>query len=89
MLGFGLFGRIWVRIGPEEDKALRIGQGGWKDRQMYIRLDRQTDSPYVLQDFVPFGAAAQKGKAFPTDRPLDKPNDTVVIELHEGPMCGG
>ena len=27
LLGFGLFGRIWVRIGLKRDKALRIGQG--------------------------------------------------------------
>ena len=44
LLGFGLFGRIWVRIGPKGDKALRMGQGG-------------TD---VLQDFIRFGATAQK-----------------------------
>ena len=28
MLGFGLFGRIWVRIGAKGDKTLRMGQGG-------------------------------------------------------------
>ena len=28
MLGFGIFGGIWVGIGPKEDEALRIGQGG-------------------------------------------------------------
>ena len=28
MLGFGLFGRIRVRIGPEGDKALKMGQAG-------------------------------------------------------------
>ena len=27
LLGFGLFGRIWVRIGPKEDEALWMGQG--------------------------------------------------------------
>ena len=39
MLGFGVFGRIRVRIGPEGDEALRMGQGGtnrrtdgWTDR---------------------------------------------------------
>ena len=25
---------------------------------MDVRTDRRTDSPYVLKDFVPFGAAA-------------------------------
>ena len=54
MLGFGLFGRIRVRIGPEGDKALRMGQGG----QMDGRAGGRTDSPCVLQDLVPFGAAA-------------------------------
>ena len=39
MLGFGLFGRIWVRIGPKGDKALRMEGDGWMDRWM----DRQTD----------------------------------------------
>ena len=55
MLGFGLFNRIWVRIGPKGDKALRMGLGGTD-----VRTDGRTDSPCVLQDFVPFGAAAQK-----------------------------
>ena len=59
MLRFGLFGRIWVRIGPKRDKALRMGQGG-TNGQTDRRTDRRTDSPCVLQDFIPFGAAAQK-----------------------------
>ena len=58
LLGFGLFSRIWVRIGPKGDKALRMGQGGGT----YGRTYGRTDSPCVLQDFVPFGAAAQKGR---------------------------
>ena len=53
---FGLFGRIWVRIGPKGDEALRVRRGGWMYGHMYI----WTDFPSVLQDFVPFGAAAQK-----------------------------
>ena len=53
MLGFGLFGRIRVRIGPEGDEALRMGQGGTNGW-----TDGRTDSPCVLQDFVPFGSAA-------------------------------
>ena len=28
LLGFGLFGRIWVSIGPKGDKALRMGRKG-------------------------------------------------------------
>ena len=57
MLGFGLFGRIWVRIGPKGDEALRIGQGGRTDGQMDGWMERFL---CVLQDFVSFGAAAQK-----------------------------
>ena len=35
MLGFGLFGRIWVRIGPKGDEALRMGGGdGHTDGQI-------------------------------------------------------
>ena len=33
--------------------------GRWMDRQMNERTNKQK-SPCVLQDFVPFGAAAQK-----------------------------
>ena len=47
MLGFGLFGRIWVRIGAKGDKTLRMGQGGWMYGRTAIctdgRMDRQTD----------------------------------------------
>jgi len=35
--------------------ALRMERGG--DKQMDERTNGQTDSPCVLQDFVPFGAA--------------------------------
>ena len=44
MLGFGLFGRIWVRIGPKGDEALRMGRGGmdvWTDGRTYGRRDGQ------------------------------------------------
>ena len=50
LLGFGLFGRIWVRIGPKGDKALSMGCGGQTDG----RTDGETDSPCVLQDFFHF-----------------------------------
>ena len=53
-----LFDRIWVRIGPKGDEALRMGWGGQTDGRMGGRTDGRTDSPCVLQDFVPFGAAA-------------------------------
>ena len=33
----------------------------WTDGRTDRWTDRQTDSPRVLQDFVPFGSAAQKG----------------------------
>ena len=51
LLGFGLFGRIWVRKGPKGDKALRMGQG-----------DEQTDgrtygpiSPVFYRTSSPLG----------------------------------
>ena len=56
LLGFGPYS---LDLGPKGDKALRVGQGGmdiWTD----VQTDGGTDSPCVLQDFVPFGAAAQK-----------------------------
>ena len=55
-LGFGLFGRIWVRINSKEDKALRMhwGMNGQRD----LCTEGQTDFPCVLKDFVPFGALA-------------------------------
>ena len=59
------FGRIWtillrfgpysLDLGPKGDEALRMELGG-----TYGRTYGRTDSPCVLQDFVPFGAAAQK-----------------------------
>ena len=58
LLGFGLFCRIWVRIGPKGDEALRMGWGGRMYGCTDVRMDGRTDSPCVLQDFVPFGAAA-------------------------------
>ena len=33
---------------------------GWMDGWTYGHMDVRTDSPCILQDFVPFGAAAQK-----------------------------
>ena len=51
------FGPFCLDLGPKGDEALRMGQGG-----TYGRTDGRTDSPCVLQDFVPFGAAAQKKK---------------------------
>ena len=62
LLGFGPYS---LDLGPKGDKALRVGRGG-TDGRTYVRTDRRTDgrtdSPCVLQDFVPFGAAAQKRK---------------------------
>ena len=40
-------------------KSKRPDGGGGKDGRMVERIDKQK-SPCVLQDFVPFGAAAQK-----------------------------
>ena len=53
LLGFGPYS---LDLGPKGDETLRVGQGGRTDVRTYGR----TDSPCVLQDFVPFGAAAQK-----------------------------
>ena len=49
---------IWQNLGqnrPQRGQSPEDGVGG-----MYGCMDGQTDSPCVLQDFVPFGAAAQK-----------------------------
>ena len=65
------FGRIWtillgfgpysLDLGPKGDEAEgRAGGWGRTDVRTYGWTDGQTDSPCVLQDFVPFGAAAQK-----------------------------
>ena len=78
MLGFGSFclnlghiawiWAIWQNMGqnrPQRRQSPEDGPGG-TDGRTYIRTDgrtdRRTDSPCVLQDFVPFGAAAQKRK---------------------------
>ena len=70
MLGFGPFcldlghiawiWAIWQNLGqnrPQRRRSPEDGAGG-----MHGRTYGQTDSPCVLQDFVPFGAAAQKAK---------------------------
>ena len=64
------FGRIWtillgfgpysLDLGPKRDKAEGGARGG--DGRTDGRTYGRTDSPCVLQDFVPFGAAAQKGR---------------------------
>ena len=44
LVGFGLFGRIWVRIGPKGDEALRMGgTDGRTDGQTDGRMDGRTD----------------------------------------------
>ena len=61
-LDLGHFAWIWAiqfGFGPQRRRNPEGGMGGGRtDVQMYGR----TDSPCVLQDFVPFGAAAQKPK---------------------------
>ena len=52
-LEFGPFGRIWVRIGSKEDKALRIGWGG--DGSTDICTDRL---PLCSTGLPPLWAAA-------------------------------
>ena len=49
------FGPFLLRFGPH---CLDLG---FLAERTDGRTDGQTDSPCVLQDFVPFGAAAQKG----------------------------
>ena len=58
LLGFGPYS---LDLGPKGDEA-EGGAGGGTDGRTYGRTDGRTDSPCVLQDFVPFGAAAQKQK---------------------------
>ena len=89
MLGFGLFGRIWVRIGPKGDKALRMGQGGRMDGRTYVRTDGRTDSPCVLQDFVPFGDAAQKKRKKKKDerREMRRERSKVINYNYDSYHC--
>merc|ERR1711942_515408 len=54
LLGFGLFGRIWVRIGPKGDEALRMGQGG-TDVRMYGRIP-----PVFYRTSSPLGPLPKK-----------------------------
>ena len=59
MLGFGPYS---LDLGPKGDEDLMMGRGGtdgWMDRRTYTQREGRTDSPLVLQDFVPFRAAAQ------------------------------
>ena len=42
------------------DRRMDVHTYVCRDRQTYVQTDGRTDSPCVLQDFVPFGAAAQK-----------------------------
>ena len=69
-LNLSHYARIWAilqnlgqnrpqRRRSPEDEA-RGGTDGHMDGQTHIYMDGWTDSPCVLQDFVPFGAAAQK-----------------------------
>ena len=73
MLGFGPFcldlghiawiWAIWQNLGqngPQRRRNPDDGAGGGTDVRTDGRTDGRTDSPCVLQDFVPFGAAAQK-----------------------------
>ena len=46
LLGFGLFGRIWGRIGPKRDEDLRMGRGRgdeWTNGRTDGRMDARTD----------------------------------------------
>ena len=57
----GLIGQISGLRGPGGDRWMDGRMNGWMDGRTDGRTDRQTNerkSPCVLQDFVPFGAAA-------------------------------
>ena len=54
--GFGPYSLDW---GPKQALSPKGGAGG-RDGRTDGQTNGQTDSPCVLQDFVPFGAAAQK-----------------------------
>ena len=74
MLGFGPFcldlghiawiWAIWQNLGQNRPQRRRSpedgGTYGRTDEWMDGQMDGQTDSPCVLQDFIPFEAAAQK-----------------------------
>ena len=53
---------IWQNLGKNRPQRRRSSEdrAGGTYVQTYVHTDRQTDSPCVLKDFVPFGAAAQK-----------------------------
>ena len=52
LLGFGLIGRIWVRLGPKDNEALRMGWGGrGADRWTDVRTVRRTDGWTVHSDY--------------------------------------
>ena len=66
-LDLGHFAWIWaIQFGfwPQRRRSPEGGAGGdgRMDRRTYVWTDGRTDSPCVLQDFVPFGTAAQKGR---------------------------
>ena len=54
LLGFGLFGRIWFRIGPKGDEALRVRRGGTD-----VRTDRQI-FPVFYRTLSPLGPLPKK-----------------------------
>ena len=71
----------WPDLRPE-----RPGQGGdgqtdgWTDRRMDGWAN---ETPCVLQDFVPFGAAVQKGvRGRPTDHPIHQPSNRDRINRY-------
>ena len=64
-LDLGHFAWIWAiqfGFGPQRRRSPEDGEGGWMHGPTDVWMDGQTDSPCVLQDFVSFGAAAQKPK---------------------------
>ena len=64
LLRSGQIGRIWVRIGPKGDKALRLGQGDGQT-DMDRRKDRCTDgqiAPVFYRTWAPSGLLLKNAK---------------------------
>ena len=57
------------------------------DRRTYVRTDGWTDSPCVLQEIVPFGAAAQKAEMMDLRPELGFSGKIWAILLEFGPLC--
>ena len=57
----------------------------WMDRQTNRQMDRHIDSPCILQDIVPFGAAAQKRIFFQSSWAAPYPHPLVSSHFTPSP----